>query len=410
MLYADPVPVKIAYFVSHPIQYQAPLLRRIAQERDIDLTTFFFSNFSVKGYADPGFGGVQVEWDVPLLGGYAHEFLPGIRKQNLSFATPLNWGIFTRLLRGKFDAVWIHGYHTLNSLHVLMAAKALGIPVLMRAESTLDDRPRTGSKLLAKKAFFAFLRNTIRCVMPIGKKNADYWRANLGRDFPMFPIPYAVDNDYFRKRAEQAAPQRESLREALGLKAGLPVFLYASKLQTRKRCIDLVDAFLNLATPGEEPKAYLLIAGDGEERAAIEQRIREASAANIRMLGFQNQSKLPGLFDLCDAFILPSIYEPWGLIVNEVMNAQRAVVVSDQVGCAPDLVRNDENGFVFPAQDVAALTAVLRRFMDDPSLATKMGRRAAETISMHGFEQDVEGLRRALEFAVPGFKAGFKAY
>ena len=69
--------VKVAYLVSHPIQYQAPLLRRIAQEPDIDLTVFFGSNFSVQEYVDKGFG-VDVKWDVPLLDGYRHEFLPSI--------------------------------------------------------------------------------------------------------------------------------------------------------------------------------------------------------------------------------------------------------------------------------------------------------------------------------------------
>ena len=70
MLYAGHVPVKLAYFVSHPIQYQAPLLRRIAQEPDIDLTVFYSSRPLRAGYADEGFGGVQVRWDVPLLDGY----------------------------------------------------------------------------------------------------------------------------------------------------------------------------------------------------------------------------------------------------------------------------------------------------------------------------------------------------
>jgi hypothetical protein len=64
-----PRPVRVAYFVSHPIQYQAPLLRRIAQEPDIDLTVFFSSDVSARGYKDAGFG-VHVQWDVPLLDGY----------------------------------------------------------------------------------------------------------------------------------------------------------------------------------------------------------------------------------------------------------------------------------------------------------------------------------------------------
>ena len=61
--------VRLAYFVSHPIQYQAPLLRRIARESDIDLTAFFCSDLSVRGYHDSGFG-VRVQWNIPLLEGY----------------------------------------------------------------------------------------------------------------------------------------------------------------------------------------------------------------------------------------------------------------------------------------------------------------------------------------------------
>lgn len=398
--------MKLAYFVSHPIQYQAPLLRRISLEPDIDLKVFYFSDFSVKGYSDKGFGGINVKWDIPLLEGYAYEFLPGFRKNRPSgFASPLSAGICRRLRREKFDAVWVHGYHTLNSMQAIAAARLLKIPVLVRSDSTLDDRVRSPMKLALKQLFFAILRPNVRAVLTVGKKNAEYWKKYMGDNIPTFLMPFGVDNTYFTSRAEEAAPLREHLRQALDLQPGLPVFLFASKLQKRKRCIDLVDAFLRLRRGSIEPSAYLLIAGDGDERESIELRIRESGVANIRMLGFKNQSELPALFNLCDVFVLPSIYEPWGLIVNEVMSAARAIVVSDQVGCAPDLLRNGVNGFVFPAQNVDALSSVLQRFLDDPDLASDMGKKAAETIAGYSFEQDVAGLRRALAFAVPGFRA-----
>src|ERR1700712_2338190 len=93
--------VRLAYLVSHPIQYQAPLLRRIAQEPDIDLTVFFGSDFSVRSYKDEGFG-VGVKWDVPLLDGYRYEFLPALRDNaNPGTMSPLNYGIFSRLRGGK---------------------------------------------------------------------------------------------------------------------------------------------------------------------------------------------------------------------------------------------------------------------------------------------------------------------
>ena len=394
--------VRLAYFVSHPIQYHAPLLRRVAQEKDIELTVFFSSDMSIRGYADEGFGGVRVKWDTPLLEGYNYEFLPGIRKNGgLGFARPLSFGIFSRLRRGKFDAVWVHGYHTVNSLHAIAVAWLLGIPVIMRTDSALDDRQRSPWKLAIKRLFFALLRNAISCVVTVGAKNEAYWRTYLKPETPTFRMPYAVDNEFFRSRSLEAAAGREDLRRSLNLEAGRPIILFASKLQSRKRCNDLVEAFLRLAPgTGGDPPAYLLIAGDGEERSAIEQRIQQSGSTRVRMLGFQNQSELPRLFDLCDVFVLPSIHEPWGLIVNEVMNAGRAVIVSDQVGSAPDLVENGENGFVFPAQDVDALAKLLGKFIEDLSLAQRLGKRAAETIAGVSFEQDIEGLRQALQFAV----------
>ena len=70
--------LRLAYLVSHPIQYQAPLLRRIAREPDIDLTVFFGSDFSLRAYRDEGFG-VDVAWDTPLTEGYKHVFLKALR-------------------------------------------------------------------------------------------------------------------------------------------------------------------------------------------------------------------------------------------------------------------------------------------------------------------------------------------
>jgi glycosyltransferase involved in cell wall biosynthesis len=93
---------------------------------------------------------------------------------------------------------------------------------------------------------------------------------------------------------------------------------------------------------------------------------------------------------------LPSRHEPWGLIVNEVMNAGRAVIVTDDVGSYPDLITNGVEGFVYPVGDVGALTEALRKVVDTPGLAEEMGENALARISGWGFEQDVAGLRQAV--------------
>ncbi len=391
--------VRLAYLVSHPIQYQAPLLRRVAQEPDIDLTVFFGSDFSVRGYKDEGFG-VGVKWDVPLLDGYRHEFLPVLRdNSNPGTLSPLNYGIFSRLRGSRkaaaFDVLWVHGYSSLNTLQGMLAAKSLGIPVLVRAEPWLGDRDRSGATLAVKQLFFWLLRGLVDGALPIGTLNAEYWRHYLGEDFPLYRMPYAVDNDYFQGRSEEAREGRAALQNELNLDPVRPVILFASKLQSRKRCGDLVEAYKDLS-PGSGPRPYLVIVGDGEERAALERQVAESSLEGVRFCGFRNQSELPRFFDLATVFVLPSRHEPWGLIVNEVMNAGRAVIVSDDVGCQPDLIEDGVEGCVFPAGDVAALADALRKVLATPETAAAMGRRGLRKVRAWDFEEDVRGLRQAI--------------
>lgn len=394
--------VRLAYLVSHPIQYQAPLLRRIAREPDIDLTVFFGSDFSVKEYKDEGFGGVGVKWDIPLLEGYRHEFLPVIRDHaKVTPLAPLNHGIARRLKgyagQPGFDLLWAHGYASLNSLSAMIAAKALGIPVLVRSDSWLGDRARGGATLAAKQFFFRGLKQIVDGVLSIGTLNSEYWRYYLGEDFPIFFMPYAVDNEYFRRRTLEASQSRESLRKELNLSPDRPVILFASKLQNRKKADDLLHAYQRLSpAPGISPHPYLVIVGDGEQREQLERMAKKTGFDSIRFCGFRNQSELPGFFDLATVFVLPSRHEPWGLIVNEVMNAARAVVVSDEVGCQRDLITDGVEGAVFRAGDVDSLTDALRRTLATPETAIAMGKRAQERIGFWNFEEDIRSLRRAL--------------
>ena len=114
--------------------------------------------------------------------------------------------------------------------------------------------------------------------------------------------------------------------------------------------------------------------------------------------GFRNQTELPALYDLCDVFVLPSVFEPWGLVVNEVMNAGKPVIVSDQVGAGADLVKPGVNGGIFKAGDADDLQRVLEPYLRDPLLREKAGRESLRIIDQWGFDQCLEGMRQALAF------------
>src|SRR4028119_1291207 len=115
--------LRLAYFVSHPIQYQAPLLRLIAAEPDIQLKVFFYSDFSLKSYQDPGFGRA-IEWDIPLIGGYDYKFLDcwGSKRRYSWWQQPIAKDIFNQLKTGEFDAVWVHGWSWICSMQAVLAA------------------------------------------------------------------------------------------------------------------------------------------------------------------------------------------------------------------------------------------------------------------------------------------------
>ena len=389
--------IRLAYLVSHPIQYQAPLLREIAADPDIELTVFFCSDYSLRAHKDEGFGRI-IKWDVPLVDGYNHVFLPALAAAGPpTILRPINFGLAKLLREGDFDVLWVHGYMRLYHLVSMIRARLQGRIVLNRDEAWAMSAARGPVKNAVKRLFYGLLRRFCHGWLVIGTANRDYYLTNGMSEETVFSVPYAVDNTAFARRAADAKSTREALRAELGLEEGRPVVLYASKFMERKRPEDLVAAFARAAAEPASRRPYLVMVGDGEQKAALQEQAKLLNMEqSIRFTGFRNQSELPRFYDLCDVFVLPSLLEPWGLVVNEVMNAGRTVIVSDQVGAAADLVQDGENGLVFPAGDVGRLADALGQILSDPERCQLMGERSRQIISAWGFKQYLEGLKRAL--------------
>jgi glycosyltransferase involved in cell wall biosynthesis len=397
--------VRLAHLVTHPVQYQAPLFRRIVAETDIQLTVLYQSDVSTRAHHDPGFG-KQVHWDVPMLDGYAHRFLPAIGgTERLTFWRPLTYGTGRVLTEGKFDALWISGYLRPSYWSAIAAARRRGIAVLIRDDLHERSKERTSLKRATKRVFFSAFRRVVDSFLAIGKLNREYY-LNLGvKPENIFLMPYAVDNQFFQIRAKEASRGRDRFRSELGLGKGRPVILYVGKLNERKRPRDLFDAYVQLASDKHtEPFPYLLFVGDGEQRAELEHRTKSLGWESIRFLGFKSQTEIPAFYDLCDVFVMPSIEEPWGLVVNEAMNAGRAVIASDHVGSAADLVVNDVNGHLYGAGDVPFLARLLQQTLADPIRCRAMGEQSLKVINRWSFEEDVDGLKAALGLDSPAHR------
>jgi len=344
---------------------------------------------------------------VPLLEGYPSTVLNAEEPNGTSKEQQAHFErhISALLDEERFDAVWVHGWAHPFTQAAWRQARSRKIPLMLRGETFLGCVRGGKLRRLAHRLVFSRKFREVSAFLSVGKLNRQLYQAYGVPDSKIFQVPYVVDNAFFQKRCREAAPNREKLRAALGLELGRPVILFCAKLIDVKDPGTLIRAVGKLVNPERQGNhvltnaataPVLLMVGDGELRPSLEKLAQETAPGRVRFLGFQNQTELPALYDLCDVFVIPSRFEPWGLVVNEVMNAGKPVIVSDQVGSGPDLVREGENGSFFPAGDAAALTSALEHWTGNAAAREKAGRRSLEIISSWGFDEALAGIRQPL--------------
>ncbi len=171
------------------------------------------------------------------------------------------------------------------------------------------------------------------------------------------------------------------------------MFLFCGKFLQYKRPLDFVQAMAEVRTQGLN--AIGLMVGDGPLRGAVEAAIR-ATNAPVRLAGFMNQSAMPTAYAAADVLVLPSVSETWGLVVNEAMACGLPAVVSDRVGCAPDLVTDAETGYVYPGGNVPAMAARMAELVRDPLLRARLSGAAIKRVAAYSVAAAADGLCRAV--------------
>jgi glycosyltransferase involved in cell wall biosynthesis len=356
--------MRLAILTSHPVQYYAPFFRRLAQL--LDLHVFFSHVATAEQQAAAGFG-TAFTWDVDLLSGYEHSRLRNVAKSPSAahFSGCDTPEIGVRLKEGRFDAVLTLGWHLKSLLQGAVAGRGLRLPVLVRGDSQLAT-PRSMTKRLAKSlAYPAFLR-LFSAALYVGERNRAYY-AHYG--YPatrLFHSPHCIDTDRFAASATPDA--RQMVRAELGIDADTRLVLFAGKLIDFKRPLDVVEAVAGLRSRGVP--AQVLVAGAGQLEDVMK-RTASDKGVPLHMLGFQNQSRMPAVYAAADALVLPSsARETWGLACNEALASGTPIVVSDAVGCVPDLATDGMVGRCFPYGDVRACTdALVNLFSAPPSRA-----------------------------------------
>jgi glycosyltransferase involved in cell wall biosynthesis len=395
--------MRVSYFLTHPIQNQSPMIRALVRG-GVDIEVAYGCRATVQPHFDPGFKRMMA-WDVPLLDGYPYVDL-GCALGGASFLQKV---MHTFQVAGEYldkkrpDAVWVHGWGSPLKdvpwfpILCLTAARRRGLPVIMRGETHAGCLRGGSLRQFVHGRFLRWLFKGISAFLPVGSANREFYRRLGVPEERIFMMPYAVDNEFFRTRCAAATPQRGAKRRDLGVAVDAVLLLFVGRLAPEKGIRTLIEATgLLVARDDLKVQPHLVIAGDGPEAAQMKILADQLAPDCVTFIGFQNQTELPALYDACDVFVLPSVFEPWGLVVNEVMNAGKPVIVSDRVGAACDLVALGENGWVFPAGDVTALAAALQDACVSGERRVAMGAQSLARINKWDFAADERGLLAAL--------------
>ncbi|SKA37213.1 Glycosyltransferase involved in cell wall bisynthesis [Enhydrobacter aerosaccus] len=361
--------MRIGFLVSHPIQYLTPLFREL--DKRCDLTVYFAHRQTAEQQADSGFG-VAFEWDLDLLSGYRSEFLSNIS------GTPSPdtfWGCNTpdiarRISDGRFDAFIVPGWALWSYWQATIACRRNGVPVLVRGDSQLVTQ-RGGVMRLVKELVFPQVLRCFDGFLYVGQRNRDYLIHYGVPAERLFFSPHCVDNDAFKKASEAARHLRPEPPPS-----DRPRLLFVGKLIPRKNPLDLLRAAALLQKRGVAVE--VLFAGSGDLADELADFAKTAGLA-VQFLGFANQTQLPAIYAAADVIVLPSRIETWGLVVNEAMACGLPAIVSDAVGCAPDLVETGRTGAVHRLGDIPALAEAIETVLhaDRPAQRRNVAERIA---------------------------------
>lgn len=387
---------RVLFVGSHPVQYQSPIFRRLANQQELDIHVAYCTLKGAEAAHDPEFG-AKIQWDVPLLDGYPWSQVPNRGSGKESFWGLCNPGLWKLIRKGNYDAVVCYAAYVRASFWIAcLAAKISGAAFLFGTDAaSLVPRDGRSWKIPAKKILWPLLFRLANQVIVPSSASVQMIRELSIPEDRISLTPFVVDNDWWTDRSHRA--DRHATRAAWGVSDRGLVVLFCAKLQDWKRPLDLLHAFATAAVPD----SVLVFAGEGPLRPQIESEAAALGiASQVRILGFINQSQLPAAYSSADLFVLPSGYDPCPVVVCEAMLCGLPVVLSDQIRGRLDLVCPGATGDIFPCGNIDALANLLKRLLSDRPSLGKLSANAQARMQTWSPRENISATVDAIERAV----------
>ncbi len=317
---------------THPIQYYSPLWVDIS--RNIESHVLYLYANGVNGaFFDDEFN-TAVKWDIDLLSGYQYSFLSTKTYDLDKKFLKINFFSFIKLINKlNPNSILIPGWGYYDCMLIAIICKIKGIKILIRGDSnyrSYNPRLRNALKNFYLKFYFSF----VDYFLYVGLANKRLYKIFNIKDSKLIYSPHAIDNKRFI--SSNAIPNKGNIN-----------IIFVGKYVDRKNPLIFLDLAEKINCEFNE--IVWTMVGDGPLAHQVNNRIKFLKRKNVRVknIGFINQSNIVDIYNSADIIILPSIFETWGLVINEAMSCNVVPVVSNQCGCSDDLVSDLDSNLVF---------------------------------------------------------------
>lgn len=387
---------KIAFLQSHPIQYHSPLYDQLEQNEMVDFKIYYCSDYGLSKDGKrfhPEFGELP-NWDVDLVNGHTYEILENKAfKKGIfnGFFGLMNFGVYGKLKKDRPDVLVINGWNYFTMVWAVFCCKILKIKVYVRGDNSVDgDKQLSKLKLVIKHFFYGKLLFPLYTKIAfVGEKNKQFFESYGVKKTKLIHLPHAIDNQKFSTYFELNKDNKLEIRKRLGIPDKFNI-LFIGRLHKEKRILDLIEAVGEILAD-----VHLTIIGDGKLLDAIKKACGAYPDNTFKLAGFKNQEDLLDYYITGDLMVLPSQLETWGLVVNEAMNFNLPIILSDKVGCAEDLCL-EGNGYVYKMGDVNSLSEHIDFLAKNPNIAKEKGAKSGEIIKNYSYSTIIENLIQSI--------------
>ncbi len=382
--------MKVFYLDDIPTPYRLGVFKKIAERCDGEFRVGFCADAEPGRTWDLSFEGINFE----IIDGF--QWRPPFQLN--PFSIKINLKIINVLHSFKPDVVVMSGYTHPTIFLAVAYCRIKKIPFGIVSETNEHCSVTSGPRWWIKKRIIYPIVHFMSIGLPTGSQAENYFRKLGCKNISYFHFPNTPDIFPIKEVciSSQSIYEKKSIRKKYNLDEEMVIILFVGRLILAKNPIELVAAFKKLSS-SKNPSAMLVIVGSGEQ----DKPIQESSKNNpyIKKIPWLNKPKdVYELMAIADIFVLPSIHEPWGAVVNEALAAGCCVVTSNKVGSSYDLIEHGVSGYIYESGNINQLAKILSILVESESIREKVSIEGQKSALFHAQDYAVDNFLSAVTF------------